>query len=231
MHKITQIYSQRHPMHPTAHKPLNSHYMHSLHDPWANRRAGTAIRPHISTSRVHIHTPTRSHDHTRAPQWRTSRNTPEGHIVGCIYASSPQFKSNILQCHFVPFKSIVKMIKQLKNILSNFSVFLLTFIIVLFQFLFAIYCTKVRVFASTSTFDSKLRKRLPTCWLYLTIWLPDAQGTKGPGKEVYASETHLRMASLLSVYTHWGGEPQCICTIYLLISFVVCILHSIYSQI
>ena len=40
--------------------------------------------------------------------------------VGCIYASNPQFKSNILQCHFISFKSIVKQFKQLKNIFSNF---------------------------------------------------------------------------------------------------------------
>ena len=32
------------------------------------------------------------------------------------------------------------------------------------------------------------------------------------------------MPSLLSVYTHWGGEPRCYCTIYSLILFVVVIL-------
>ena len=44
-------------------------------------------------------------------------------IVGCIYASNPQFKSNILQCHLFLFKSIVKQSKQLKNIFSNFLYF------------------------------------------------------------------------------------------------------------
>ena len=124
-----------------------------------------------------------------------------GH-VGCKYASNPRLKSNILQCHFILFKSIVKLLKQLKNIFSNFSVFLRTFAIVPFQFLFTIYCTKVRVFASTLRFDSELRKCLLARWLYLTIWPPNAQGTKGLGKQVYVSETHLHMASLLSVYTH-----------------------------
>ena len=56
-------------------------------------------------------------------------------------------------------------------------------------------------------------------------------GTKRPGKQVYASEAHSHMASLLSVYTHWGGEPCCHCTRYLLISFITWLLGSIYSLI
>ena len=141
--------------------------------------------------------------------------------VGCIYASNPQFKSNILWSYFISFKSIAKTSKQLKNIFSIFSVFLLTFIVGLFRFLCAIYCTKVCVFAPVSRFDSESRKHLPACWLHLTIWPPDGQGTKGPGKQVYVSETHLHISSLLSVYTHWGGEHCCNCIIYIFISFVV----------
>ena len=38
------------------------------------------------------------------------------------------------------------------------------------------------------------------------------------------------MPSLLSVYTHWGGEPRPNCIIYSLILFIVVILGSIYSQ-
>ena len=120
--------------------------------------------------------------------------------VGCTYASNPQFKSNILWFYFISSKSIVKSSKQPKNIFSIFSVFLLTFIVVLFQFLSTIYCTKVCVFAPASRFDSKLRKRLLAHWLHLTIWLPDGQSFKGPGKQVYASETHSRISSLHSVY-------------------------------
>ena len=123
-------------------------------------------------------------------------------FVGCIYASNPQFKSNILQCHFFLLKSIVKTSKQLKNIFSNFSVVLLTFILVSFLFFYIVYCMKVHVFASTLRFDSELRKHLPAHWLYPTIWLPDTQSAKKLGEQVYASETHLCMASLLSVYTH-----------------------------
>ena len=48
---------------------------------------------------------------------------------------------------------------------------------------------KVCVFAPASRFDSELRKHLPACWLHLTIWLPNGQGAKGLGKQVYASET------------------------------------------
>ena len=130
---------------------------------------------------------------------------------------------------FLSFKSIVKLSKQLENIFSNFSAFLLTFVLMSFLFLCIIYCTKVCLFDSVSKFDSELRKCLLAHWLYPTIWLPNAQGAKGLGKQVYASETYSRMASLLSVYTHLGGEPCCLCTLYSLISFVACILGSIYS--
>ena len=40
---------------------------------------------------------------------------------------------------------------------------------------------------------------------------------------------HLCMASLLSIYFHWGGEPAFHCTIYLSIPFIACLLGSIYS--
>ena len=50
---------------------------------------------------------------------------------------------------------------------------------------------------------------------------PLTQGAKGTGKQVYASETHSHISSLLSIYTHWGGEHHCHCTIYLFIYFIV----------
>ena len=103
-------------------------------------------------------------------------------------------------CH--SFISIVKLSKQLKNTLSNVSVFLLTLVLVSFLFLCVIYCTKVRLFASVLRFDSESRKCLPAHWLYLTIWSCDTQGAKGLGKQVYASETHSRISSVLSVHTH-----------------------------
>ena len=40
--------------------------------------------------------------------------------VGCIYASNPQLKSNILQSYFISFKFIAKTSKQLGNIFSIF---------------------------------------------------------------------------------------------------------------
>ena len=87
-------------------------------------------------------------------------------------------------------------------------------------------------FASASRFDSKSRKHLLARWLNLTSWLSANLGTKVPGEQVYASETKLAysMLSLLSVFTHGGGEPQCYCIIYLLISFVAVTLGSIHSQ-
>ena len=86
---------------------------------------------------------------------------------------------------------MTKTSKQPKNIFSIFSVFLLTFIVVLFHFLHAIYCMKVCVFASASRVAFESRKHLPACWLYLTIWPPNAQGTKGPGKQVQYVSNHV----------------------------------------
>ena len=56
--------------------------------------------------------------------------------VGCIYASYPQYKSNIFQRLFNSFKFLSKHQKLLKNIFLNFSVFLLTFVRASFHFLF-----------------------------------------------------------------------------------------------
>ena len=100
-----------------------------------------------------------------------------------------------------------------------------------FIFFCVICCMKVCLFASTSTFDSKSRKHLPAHLLNPMIWLPDGQGAKGLGKQVYASETHSCIASLLSICHHWGGEHRCHSILYLLIFLVVCNLGSIYSHI
>ena len=51
--------------------------------------------------------------------------------VGCIYASNPQFKSNILQFHSI---LLSKHQNSLKIFSLFFSVFLLTFNMVLFVF-------------------------------------------------------------------------------------------------
>ena len=64
-------------------------------------------------------------------------------LVGCIYASYPQCKSNIFQCLFNSFKLLSKHQKLLKNIFLNFSVFLLTFVRVSFHFFCSTYCTKI----------------------------------------------------------------------------------------
>ena len=63
--------------------------------------------------------------------------------VGCIYASYPQYKSNIFQCLFNSFKILSKHQKLLKNIFLKFSVFLLTFVQVSFLFFCPMYCMKV----------------------------------------------------------------------------------------
>ena len=53
--------------------------------------------------------------------------------VGCIYASYPQYKSNIFQHFSNSFRILSKHQKLLKNIFLNFSVFLLTFVRVSFH--------------------------------------------------------------------------------------------------
>ena len=78
----------------------------------------------------------------------------------------------------------VKTSKLLKNIFLDFSVFLLIFVQASFHFYCSMFCTKVCIFASTSRFDSELRKCLPACWLNLTSWLSANLGAKVPGEQV-----------------------------------------------
>ena len=143
---------------------------------------------------------------------------------------NPWFKSNISSTSF--FYS-----NLLSNIENNSKIFFLILFIFTdicscaISFILAIYYMKVYLFASALTFDSESRKHLLAHWLNPTIWPPDGQGTKGPGKQIYVSETHSRIASLLSVCHHWGGEHRCYCILYLLIFLVVCNLGSIYSHI
>ena len=89
----------------------------------------------------------------------------------------------------------IKISKLLKNIFLDFSLFLLTFVQVSFHFFCSMYCTKVCIFASTSRFDSKLRKHLLARWLNLTSWLSANPGAKVPGELVYAR------CSLFSVFS------------------------------
>ena len=151
--------------------------------------------------------------------------------VGCIYASKPFNSSLIYYQRLFHSNSTIKHQKQLKYISSIFLVLLLTLFPCHLYFLRYMSYEGLSHLLPSQPFDSGLRKCLPTHWLYPTIWLPDGQGAKVPGKQVYVSETHSRMSSLLSVYHHWGGEQRCHCIIYLLIFFVVCNLGSIYSHI
>ena len=112
--------------------------------------------------------------------------------------------SSLIYFDLISFRSslLLKHQNNLKIFSLFFSVFLLTFIVVQFCFLRTIYCMKVCAFSPALRFDSESRKHLPANWLHPMIWLPDGQSAKGPGKQVDASETHLHISSLLSVYTH-----------------------------
>ena len=148
--------------------------------------------------------------------------------VGCIYASEPFNSSLIYYQHLFHSNPINKHQRQLKYILSIFLVFLLTLFPCHLYFLRYMSYKGLCHLLLSRPFNSGSRKCLPTHWLYPTIWPPNGQGAKVPGK---ASETHSRMSSLLSVYHHWGGEHWCRCTVYILTFVVVCILGSIYSHI
>ena len=119
--------------------------------------------------------------------------------VRCIYASYPQYKSNILQHLFNLFKLSPKHSKQLKNIFLNFSVFLLTFVWVFFHFSVLrivwrfVFCFRLEVWF-------RVEKHLPACWLNPTSWLSTNLGAKAPGEQVYVSETKLA----------YGLSPQCL---------------------
>ena len=76
---------------------------------------------------------------------------------------------------FIFFKSISKQSKQFKNTFSNFSVFLLTIVLVSFQISICYLPYKGSLFASTLTSDSKSRKHLPAHWLHLMIPPPNRQ--------------------------------------------------------
>ena len=102
--------------------------------------------------------------------------------VGCIYASKPFNSSLIYYQSLFHSNSIIKHQKQLKYNLSIFVVFLLTLFSCHLYFLrYMSYKGSCHLLPSRP-FDSWLRKHLLTHRLYLTIWLPDGQGAKVPGK-------------------------------------------------
>ena len=133
------------------------------------------------------------------------RSTTHGHAVrnvGCIYASKP-FNSSLIyyQCLF-SLQFYYQTSKTTEIYFFYFSCIFTDIVCVSFVFSMLHVVQRFVPFASVATFDSGSRKRLPTHSLYPTIWQPDGQGTKVPGKQVHASETHSHISSLLSVYQH-----------------------------
>ena len=133
---------------------------------------------------------------------------------------NPQFKSNILPTSISSFESISRNSKQLKWIFSDLYVFFQTFIIALFLFL---YCTKVRAFASAPRFltgilaqpddlAARYIQALKGQWVGICEWDTLAYGLS---------------SQCLHPLRRWA--TSCYCTLYLLISFVVYFLGSIYS--
>ena len=125
-------------------------------------------------------------------------NRSEHRDVGCIYASYPQYKSNIFQHLSNSFKISSKYSKLLKNIFLKFSVFLLTFVRVFFHFS-VLRIVQRFVFCFHLEVSFRVEKCLPARWLNPTSWLSANLGAKVPGEQVYASET--KLANALS--------PQC----------------------
>ena len=120
-------------------------------------------------------------------------------FVGCIYASYPRYKSNILQNLFKSFKLLSKHSKLLKNIFLNFSVFLLTLVRAFYHF--SVLCIVRRfVFCFRLEVWFWVEKHLLACWLNPTSWLSANLGAKVPGEHVYERETKLTYAL----------SPQCL---------------------
>ena len=140
-------------------------------------------------------------------------NKGNSRSVGCIYASNPQFKSNIFQCCFF-----------LSNPLSNDQNSSKIFSLIFLYFYWHLFLCHFLFFW------------LSTVWRFMYLLLPRAlipsQGspywhigsTQWFGHTMvkalkgwvsgYTWVRHIHMASLLSVYTHWGGEPWWICCCY-----------------
>ena len=120
--------------------------------------------------------------HKEPSEWVVEPPTLLADNVGCMYASEP-FNSSLIyyQCLFHS-NSINKHQKQLKYILSIFLVFLLTLFPCHLYFLCYMSYEGLCHLLPSWPFDSGSRKRLPTYRLYPTIWPPDSQGAKVPGK-------------------------------------------------
>ena len=150
---------------------------------WPNKQQGSKATSHPSCQPSYN------------PSFQTPRQlakliSPSELSVGCIYASNPQYKSNIFWCLSNSFKLLSKYQNHSKIFFLNF----LYFYWHLFErhsIFYSTYCTKVCTFASTSRFDSESRKHLLAHWLIPTGWLCANLGTKVLGEQVYASETKL----------------------------------------
>ena len=110
--------------------------------------------------------------------------------VGCIYASKPFNSSLIYYQRPFPLQFYYQTSKTTEIFFFYFSCIFTDIIFMSFVFSMLLVIQWFVSFPSPATFDSGLRKHLPTHWLYPTIWLPDGQGGKVLGKQVYASETH-----------------------------------------
>ena len=103
-------------------------------------------------------------------------------LVGCMYASEPFNSSLIYYQRLFHSNPINKHQKQLKYILSIFLVFLLTLFLCHLYFLCYMLYEGLCHLLPSRPFDSVSRKRLLTHQLYPTIWPPNGQGAKVPGK-------------------------------------------------
>ena len=134
---------------------------------------------------------------------------------------NPQFKPNIISTSISPLNLSSNVQNTSKIFFLIFLYFYWLLFMCHFDFLFTIYYMKVHFLLLPQHLilsQGGAYQHIGSTWRFGHLMLT---GAKRPGKQVYASETYSRMASLLSVYTHWGGEPPCLCTLYLLISFII----------
>ena len=132
--------------------------------------------------------------------------------VGCIYASDPWHKSNIFQSLFNLFKLLSKHQNHSKIFFLNFLYFYWR----LFE------CHSFSILHTVQRFVLLLPPRdLIPSWgsahqLIGSAWqvgCPLTQVLKRWVNRYMRVKQNSRMASLLSVFSHWGGEPRCHCTI------------------
>ena len=127
-------------------------------------------------------------------------------------------------------QTLVKTSKPLKNIFLEFFVFLLMFVCVSFHFFILPTVWRFVLLLPSQDLIPSWGSAYQLVGSTRQVGCPPIKALKCQVNRYMWVKQNLHMASFLSVFTHWGGEPRCHCTVQILISFIVVLLGSIYSQ-